>query len=154
MEVEKRLSIIYSKIQENTHTKKDQLMLAFLDMFYHKRTEAYFKEYTDQDLKDRINAGLRKMEEDRKMPIPKFKSGDEVYLILKEHDDKPYVINSIHMHRDKLIGYTFLNENKVPSGHIYPEALFVHRNIGRLDSDNTSYEKFISDLKSKYESWA
>jgi hypothetical protein len=156
MEVEKKLAVICERMYNGTHTKKDKSVLFFFNTFYAKRTAAYLEEYLNKE-DDRL-AGLRatleKLEKENKPAIPKFKSGDEVYLILKEHDNKPYIINSIHVHRDKIIGYTFLNEDKVPSGHIYPEALFVYRNIGRLDSDNTSYEKFISDLKTKYEAWA
>lgn len=51
MEVEKRLFAIYEKFKEKTHTKRDQLMLVFLDTFYHKRTEAYFNAYMAQGLK-------------------------------------------------------------------------------------------------------
>ena len=154
MEVEKRLFEIYEKVKEKTHTKKDQFMLVFLETFYHKRAEAYLKTYMNRDLKNRLDKGLKKIEDDYQKSLPKYKSGDPVYLLVKDHDNRAYKIHSIHVHQNKKIGYTYLDEDNEESNYIYPEALFVRRNTGRLEVDNTSFEALISDLNAKDESWA
>lgn len=100
MEVEKRLFAIYEKVKEKTHTKRDQLMLVFLNTFYHKRTEAYFNAYMAHGLKNRRRISKS---------LPKLKSGDPVYLLVKDHDTRVYCI---HLHKNKKIGYTYVNENK------------------------------------------
>jgi hypothetical protein len=156
MEVEKKLSVICEKMYNETHTKKDKAILFFFNTFYAKRTEAYLKEYLDKE--DVRLAGLKatldKLEKQNKPAIPKFKSGDSVYLLVKDHDNRPYTIYSIHINQNNKIGYTYIDEEKVVSNYIYPEALFVYRNTGRLDVDKTSFEDLLNDLKAKDESWA
>lgn len=75
-------------------------------------------------------------------------------MLVKDHDNRAYKIHSIHVHQNKKIGYTYLDEDNEESNYIYPEALFVRRNTGRLEVDNTSFEALISDLNAKDESWA
>lgn len=156
MEVEKKLSVICERMYNETHTKKDKALLLFFNMFYAKRTDAYLKEYFEKEAIriDGLRATLKQLEKDNQPAIPKFKSGDPVYLFVKDHDNRPYTIYSIHVHKDNKIGYTYINEDQEKSNHIYPEALFVHRNIGRLDVNGTSFDEFINDLKKRDESWA
>lgn len=154
MDVERHLTKIYKKISAGNYNRKDRAYLAFFELFFSKRSAAHLENYLEQDLQSRIDDELKKIADKNKTPIPKFRSGSEVYLILEEHDNKPYVINSIHIHRDKKIGYTFLDEERKASNYIYPEALFVHRNTDRLDTDNTSFESFMNNLESQYKSWA
>lgn len=156
MEVEKKLAVVCEKIYNKTYTNKDRAILIFFHAFYSKRTKAYFKEYFKKE--DNRLAGLKatldKLEKENQRAIPKFKSGDSVYLLVKDHDNRPYTIYGIHINQNNKIGYTYLNEDKEESNYIYPETLFVYRNMGRLDIDKTSFEDLLNDLKSKDESWA
>lgn len=156
MEVEKKLSVICERMYNKTHTKKDKAVLFFFNTFYAKRTDAYLKEYFNkEDVRiAELKATLEKLEKQNKPAIPKFKSGDSVYLLVKDHDNRPYTIYGIHIHQNNKIGYTYLNEEKEASNYIYPESLFVYRNTGRLEVDKTSFEDLLNDLKSKDESWA
>jgi len=156
MEVEKKLSVICERMYNKTHTKKDKAVLFFFNTFYAKRTDAYLKEYFNkEDVRIAgLKATLEKLEKQNKPAIPKFKSGDSVYLLVKDHDNRPYTIYGIHIHQNNKIGYTYIDEDKAVSNYIYPESLFVYRNTGRLEVDNTSFEDLLNDLKSKDESWA
>lgn len=156
MEVEKKLSVICERMYNKTHTKKDKAVLFLFNTFYAKRTDAYLKEYFNkEDVRIAgLKATLEKLEKQNKPAIPKFKSGDSVYLLVKDHDNRPYTIYGIHIHQNNKIGYTYIDEDKEVSNYIYPESLFVYRNTGRLEVDNTSFEDLLNDLKSKDESWA
>lgn len=156
MEVEKKLLVICEKIYNETYTKKDKAILFFFNTFYPKRTDVFMKDYLEKDA-ERISGlkeTLKKLEKANQPAIPKFKSGDAVYLFVKDHENRPYTIYGIHIHKDNKIGYTYIDEDKEVSNYIYPEALFVYRNTGRLDVDKTSFEDLLNDLKSKDESWA
>lgn len=156
MEVEKKLSIICEKMYKETHTKKDKALLVFFHAFYAKRTKAYLKEYFNKEDARLvgIKEKLKQLEKENQPAIPKFKSGDAVYLFVKDHENRPYTIHGIHIHQNNIIGYTYRNEDKEESNYIYPEALFVRRNTGRLDIDNTSFDDFMNNLKKSNETWA
>lgn len=152
MKVEKHLSIIYANVKDKKYTRKDQLILFFLYTFYHKRSEAYLKRHLNGTVSNKMKDVLKQIERHNQQVTPKFKSGDAVFLFVKDHENRLYTIHTVHLLPDKKIGYTYMNEYKEESNYIYQESLFVRRNIGRLECDNTSFSKFMTDLM-KDESW-
>ena len=155
MEVEKKLSIICEKIYNKTYRYRDRCALFFFYLVYPKRTKTYFKDYfikEDDKIKE-LRSILKKLEKEKEPAVPKFKSGDSVYLLVKDHDNKPYTIYSIYINKNNKIGYTYIDEDEEVSNYIYPETLFVYRNTGRFDIDKTSFNDLVNDLQSKNESW-